>query len=62
MHSTLTKLLPVLLLLGCTATGDSGADDDPRPWDGTVHAHGALRAMFHEGQTGTTATLDTLLP
>ncbi len=29
---------------------------------GEVQVHGALRAMFHQGQTGTMVTLDTLLP
>lgn len=27
-----------------------------------LEVHGALRAMFHQGQTGTVATLDTLTP
>ena len=49
-------LLPCLILLGCTANSDT------TPWNGEVQVHGALRAMFHEGQTGQMVALDTLLP
>jgi acetolactate decarboxylase len=31
-------------------------------WNGEVQVHGALRAMFHEGQTGPMVTLNALLP
>ena len=58
----LTTLLPWLVLLGCAANGNHSAAGDPRPWDGEVRVHGALRAMFHEGQTGAMVALAALLP
>jgi acetolactate decarboxylase len=56
-----TAILPCLVLLGCAASKPSSAGN-PRSWDGEVLAHGALRAVFHEGQTGAVVALDTLLP
>jgi acetolactate decarboxylase len=61
-YRRLTTILPGLVLLGCATTGNHSAAGKPRPWDGEVRVHGALRAMFHEGQTGAMVTLDTLLP
>jgi acetolactate decarboxylase len=55
-------LLPWLLLLGCAANGDRSESREPRPWDGEVWVHGALRAMLHEGRTGAIVSLDSLLP
>jgi len=49
------------MLLGCGGSGDA-ATEDPGSLNGDVQVHGALRAMFHEGQIGTQVTLDTLLP
>lgn len=51
-----------LLLAGGAASLDRIAADAPPVWDGQVSVHGALRAMFHEGQTGTMVSLDSLLP
>lgn len=51
-----------LLLVGCAATGDPPAVGEPRAWDGQVQVHGALHAMFHEGETGPMVCLDSLLP
>lgn len=53
MQRILITILP-WLLLGCAGSA--------RFWDGEVRVHGALRAMFHEGQTGSTVALDALLP
>ena len=58
----LTAILPTVLLLGCAACGGHPDEHDSHPWRGEVTVHGALRAMFHEGQIGTMATLDTMLP
>jgi len=58
----LTTILPSLVLLGCAATGERPAASGLHPWDGDVRAHGALRAMLHEGQTDATVTLDSMLP
>lgn len=49
MRLPLTALLPCLLFSCNTAPND-------------LEVHGALKAMFQQGQTGTTVTLDTLLP
>jgi alpha-acetolactate decarboxylase len=56
-------LLGVVTSFGCTGGGKppAAANSAPR-WDGRVATAGALRAMFHEGMTGATASLDTLLP
>ncbi len=62
MHHRLLTILPCLPLLGCVANSDHSAAGNPRSWDGEVRVHGTLRAMFHEGQTGPTATLDSMLP
>lgn len=63
MHYRLpTTILPCLFLLGCATIGNHSTAGDPRPWDGEVRVHGALRAMFHEGQTRAMVTLDALLP
>ena len=61
-YRLLTTILPSLVLLGCAATGNHPAASNPRPWDGEVRVYGALRAMFHEGQTGAMVTLTALLP
>jgi acetolactate decarboxylase len=58
----LTMLVPLLLLLGCAATNNPPVADQPGLWDGQVQVRGALRAMFHEGQTGAMVSLDSLLP
>ena len=58
----LTAILPTVLLLGCAASGGHPDEHAFHPWRGEVAVHGALRAMFHEGQIGTMATLDTMLP
>jgi len=58
----LTKMLPCLLLLGCATSGGDSAVSDAISWDGEVQVHGALRAMFHEGQTGSMVELDAMLP
>jgi acetolactate decarboxylase len=50
------------LLAGCAAGSGSPAPANQAPWDGAVQAYGALRAMFHEGQTGPAISLDALLP
>ena len=55
-------ILPCLLLLGCAARGGNSAGSDARSWDGEVRVHGTLRAMFHEGQTGSMVALDAMLP
>jgi hypothetical protein len=49
MQRILITILACLLLV-CAVNG------------GEVQVHSALRAMFHEGQTGTMVTLDTMLP
>jgi acetolactate decarboxylase len=59
---TMAMLGSGLLLAGCAATGNPRAAGEPRAWDGRVQVHGALRAMFHEGQTGPMVSLDSLLP
>jgi len=58
----LIAILLCLLLPGCAASGGHPDEHASHPWRGEVTVHGALRAMFHEGQIGTMATLDTLLP
>jgi hypothetical protein len=58
----LVVLVPSLLLLGCAETSNPPAVGEPQSWDGQVQVHGALRAMFHEGQTGAMVSLDSLLP
>ncbi|MEN8008094.1 MAG: hypothetical protein ABFS42_13825 [Candidatus Krumholzibacteriota bacterium] len=58
----LTMILPCLVLLAWLGTGCRSVEDTPSPWDGEVQVHGALRAMFHEGQTGAMVALDDLLP
>ena len=58
----LTLLAASMLLVGCAATGKPPAAGESRAWDGQLHVHGALRAMFHEGQTGAVVRLDSLLP
>ena len=50
------------LVLGCETSGDRSAVSGSAAWDGDVQVHGALRAMFHEGQIGPNVVLDTLLP
>lgn len=43
------------VLLSCLAFSCTSAPNE-------LEVHGALRAMFHQGQTGTMVTLDTLTP
>ena len=43
------------IVTGCTQGGG-------REWDGQVRNWGTLRAMFHDGVTGATVSLDSLLP
>ncbi len=50
------------LLSGCAATRNDSTAGNGRTWDGEVRVYGALRAMFHEGQTGAMVTLDAMLP
>ncbi|HEX7879138.1 MAG TPA: acetolactate decarboxylase [Candidatus Eisenbacteria bacterium] len=58
----------MLSVIGCTGGGKSStasrpaARATPAPWNGQVNVAGRLRAMFHEGMTGTTVALDSLLP
>ncbi|HEX6811325.1 MAG TPA: acetolactate decarboxylase [Planctomycetota bacterium] len=54
-------MLPCLLA-ACAAGSDPKPAAHRTSWDGQVKAWGALRAMFHEGQTGPTVSLATLLP
>lgn len=54
-----TAMILSLLWVGCAA--DRPADPDPG-WNGAVRVDGALRAMFHQQDTGAKVTLDTLLP
>ena len=56
-----TRILCCLSLWGCSERGRSVAQDS-RTWDGAVEVHGALRAMLHEGQTGSMVSLDSILP
>ena len=56
-YRLLALLLPCLVSLGCAASGGGGAS-----WDGEVQVHGALRAMFHQGETGKKVGMDALLP
>lgn len=58
----LKAILLCLLLLGCTAKGSGSATKNVRSWGGDVRVYGALRAMFHEGQTSAMVTMDTMLP
>ncbi len=62
MQRILITILACLLLLGCAANGNDSTTRNDRTWDGEVRVHGALRAMFHEGQTGAIVTLDAMLP
>ena len=56
-------ILPALLMLiGCTTSSNDSEAGSEDPWSGEVQVHGALRAMFHQEQTGTMVTLDTMLP
>jgi hypothetical protein len=61
MMVNVLTILPCIVLLGCGGHGDYRASS-AGSWDGEVRAYGALRAMFHEGQTGATVTLDAILP
>ncbi len=68
------KLLAVLcsLTIACgpspeatkqAAPAEAPAAEAPTPaWTGEVQTHGALRAMFHQGQTGAMVSMDALLP
>lgn len=62
IHRLLTLLLLCLLLPGCAPSGDDSAVSDAITRDDEVQVYGALRAMFHEGQTGSMVALDELLP
>lgn len=61
MHRILITILP-WVLLGCAASGGDATASKNRSWNGGVQVRGALRAMFHEGQTGAMVTLDKMLP
>jgi acetolactate decarboxylase len=61
MKNLLTVFIPCSLL-GLFYHGCTPPNRDAGPWDGKVEVHGALRAMMHEGQTGTTVTLEGMLP
>ena len=61
MHAFCGAALVLLLSCACAANAPR-RDTSRRAWDGNVRVYGALRAMFHEGQTGATVTLDTILP
>ena len=50
------------LLLGCAANGRHSTAKGTPSWDGEVQVYGALRAMFHQGQTGTMVALNSMLP
>jgi len=62
MHRIPITLLTRLLPMGCAESGNAQTHEKPRAWNGEVRVHGALRAMFHQGQTGVTVTLDSMLP
>ena len=51
-----------LVLLAQVPTDDHASAAEPRGWHGTVAVHGALRAMFHEGETDSMVGLESLLP
>jgi len=55
-------LIALGLLAGCGTIGSESPAVDTRSWDGVVRVDGILRAIMHEGETGTHVTLDTLLP
>lgn len=61
-HRHLTTALSCLALLAYGGPGIQPAADEPHGWDGEVQAYGALRAMFHDGQTGAMLPLNDLLP
>src|SRR5262245_10698969 len=50
------------LLLSCGSNDGNSTRRDDSSWNGVVEVHGDLRAMFHEGKTAATVTLDTMLP
>ena len=61
------KLVPIALaalslLVGCSDPTDDSSESSGTSWNGKVQVYGGLRAMFHQGQTGSMVTLDTLLP
>lgn len=56
----LLLLVPSLLLLACATTDDPPATGTARLGDGHLQVHGALRAMFQEGQTQAMVSLDSL--
>jgi len=61
MLRLIITILP-LLLAGCNNNTDGSTVASQDSWDGSVQVYGALRAMFHQGQTGPTVSLDTILP
>ncbi len=61
MHRIKITIL-LWVLLGGIASSEDVTASDTHPWNGEVRVHGALRAMFHEGQTGVMVTLDEMLP
>jgi alpha-acetolactate decarboxylase len=50
------------LLLSCGSKDGGSPPHNHRSWDGVVQVHGTLRAMFHEGQSAATVTLEAMLP
>ncbi len=56
-----TAILSFIWFVAC-ATGKTPAPGNHPSWDGNIRVHGALHAMMHEGQTGPTVALDSLLP
>ncbi len=57
LYPLIPLLVPVIIAHGCKSDVDG-----THAWNGKVEVHGALRAMMHEGETGTMVTLDTMLP
>ncbi len=62
MQRILIAILACLLLSEYTTGGNESISGNEPAWNGEVQVYGALRAMFHEGQTGTMVTLDSMLP
>ena len=57
--------LAAVLLLCLPAAVWGGANATPLVslfWDGDIQVHGALRAIYHDGQAGSVMSMDTVLP